>query len=77
MISKALKEAIKSAAEKLSAENAKITLAAPFNGIYVSLEGPTEESLKKTSQETRFQSIGINREGSFFFVIERLWGKKE
>jgi hypothetical protein len=72
-ISKDLNEATKKAAESLEKNNPKKYLEAPFGGIFVSLDEPGE-NLKKKSELTKFREVGIERDGEFHFVIERLMG---
>jgi len=65
-ISQTFKEAISNAAEKLGPEK-KVSLSYPFHDNYVTLEKPqqTENTL-----EIKFRERGIDRDGSFFLVIE-------
>lgn len=76
MISKEMKKSIKNNAEKLNEENQTIRLEEPFNGILVSLNEPDDEKLKSRSEKIPFTEIGLNREGYFYLIIERMFGKK-
>lgn len=69
-------KATKEAAEKISETETKIYLDGPFNGFFVSSLEPTEEKLKKNSELMKFRDLGIDRDGEFYFVAERLMGKK-
>lgn len=76
MLSREMKKSIKNNAEKLNEKNQTIRLEEPFNGILISLNEPEDEKLKSRSEKIPFAEIGLSREGHFYLIIERMFGKR-
>lgn len=64
---------VATAAGKLSEDCTMVRLPGVFRGFYVTLIKPDSDERKTVAM--KFKDIGVDREGSFYLVIQNLWGR--
>jgi hypothetical protein len=71
--SKSFYEDLAQAAAQLGESCPKVKLRIPFMGFYVTLHKPDID--EKKIEVMSFKEIGLEREGTFFLVMQSIWGR--